>query len=1047
MNISELFIRRPIMTTLIMFGIVIFGVFAYRLLPVSQLPDVDYPTIQVSGSLPGASPETMASAVATPLERQFSTIAGLSSMTSTSSQGNTSITLQFDLSRNIDAAAQDVQAMITAAGGQLPTGMPSPPTFRKVNPAEQPVLYLAVYSDVLPVWQVDEYAETLMAERISMVSGVAQVQVYGARKYAVRIQLDPKKLAAYGIGLDQVASAVQSANVNLPTGNLEGTHKAYTVQANGQLMKAAEYRPLIVAYRNGSPVRLDQLGNVVNGVQENLVTNWFNGHEAMVLAVQRQPGTNTVDVVDAVRQLLPKFQQEIPPSIHLSVLSDRAQDIKASIHDVKFTLDLAIALVVLVIFLFLRNVSATIIPSLALPMAIIGTFSVMYLLGYTIDDLSMMALVLSVGFVVDDAIVVLENIVRHVELGKPVWEAALDGSREISFTILSMTLSLAAVFIPVLFMSGMIGRLLHEFAVVIMVAILVSGFVSLTLTPMLCSRFIRSSHGREHGRAYNAGEAVWNWLARIYEWTLQRVLKYRLATLLGSLVLLVITGYLFVVIPKGFLPSEDSGNIIGFTMAQQGISFDSMTAHQKAVAAICAENPNVQSMMSFSGVGGPSPGGNGGLVFMHLKPHPERKLTTDQVISQLRPALFSVPGILTFLENPPPITVGGQLTRGLYQFTLMSPNTSELYAQSARFERQAARLPGLVDVNTDLQMANPQANVVIERNQAATLGVTPAAIEQALAIAFGDNQISTIYAPQDEYWVVAELLPKYQSSPLDLSQLYIHSSNGSLVPLSAVAHVTESLGPLAVNHTGQLPSVTLSFNLKPGISLGTAVNEVQQLATKVLPADITTSFQGAAQAFQQSMKNLGFLLIITVLVIYILLGILYESFIHPITILSGLPAAGLGALWCLMLFKMDLDLYGFVGLIMLIGIVKKNAIMMIDFALQAERNEGKSTHDAIYQGCLIRFRPIMMTTVAAFAGTLPIALGYGAGGRARQPLGAAVVGGLVISQLITLYITPVYYTYLDSFQKWLGRLFHRRPEELMPGEPLEAEQPAPVGQR
>ncbi len=1041
MNLSEIFIRRPVMTTLIMFGIVIFGVFAYRVLPVSDLPSVDYPTIQVMASLPGASPETMASAVATPLERQFSTIQGLDSMTSASSLGNTSITLQFTLSRNIDAAAQDVQAMITAASGQLPTGMPSPPTFAKVNPAEQPVIYIAVYSDTLPVWQVDEYAETLMAERISMVSGVAQVQVYGARKYAVRIQLDPKKLAAWGVGLDQVATAVENANVNLPVGQLNGAHKAFTVEATGQLMKAAEYRPLIVAYRNGAPVRLDQLGQVIDGVQEDKVTNWFNGHEAMVMAVQRQPGTNTVEVVKAVRKLLPQFEQEIPPSIHLSILADRAQDIQASIHDVKFTLMLAIALVVLVIFLFLRNVSATVIPSLALPMAIIGTFSLMYLLGYTIDNLSMMALVLSVGFVVDDAIVVLENIARHVEMGQGVWEASLDGTREISFTILSMTLSLAAVFIPVLFMSGMIGRLLHEFAVVIMVAILVSGFVSLTLTPMLCSRFIRSSHGQSHGALYNAGETAWNSVAQVYEWSLKKVLNHRLATLFGSFVLIAVSAYLFMIIPKGFLPSEDSGNIIGFTLAAQGISFDSMKAHQQAVAALCAKNPNVESMMSFSGVGGPSPGGNGGLIFMHLKSHPERKLTTDQVIAQLRPMLFSVPGIVTFLENPPPIQVGGQLTRGLYQFTLESPDTNELYHEAAVFEQQAARLPGLVDVNSDLQMANPQANVVIDRNEAATLGITPRQIETALSIAFGDNQISTIYAPEDEYWVVAELLPKYQSSPADLSQLYVTSSNGNLAPLSAVAHVDEDLGPLSVNHTGQLPSVTISFNLKPRVSLGTAVNEVQDLAHNVIPASVVTSFQGAAQAFEQSLKSMGILLVITVLVIYILLGVLYESFIHPVTILSGLPAAGLGALWCLMLFKMDLDLYGFVGLIMLIGIVKKNAIMMIDFALDAERREGKNPHDAIFQGCLIRFRPIMMTTVAAFMGTLPIALAYGAGGKARQPLGVAVVGGLVISQLITLYITPVYYTYLDSFQNWVGRFFRRHQAE-----PVEAVQPSPVAQ-
>ncbi|HEV2500784.1 MAG TPA: efflux RND transporter permease subunit, partial [Terriglobia bacterium] len=765
MNISELFIKRPIMTTLVMFGIVIFGVFAYRLLPVSDLPNVDYPTIQVSASLPGASPETMASAVATPLERQFSTIAGLDTMTSTSSQGSTSVTLQFDLSRNIDAAAQDVQAMITAAGGQLPTGMPSPPTFRKVNPAEQPVLYLAVYSDVLPVYQVDEYAETLMAERISMISGVAQVQVYGARKYAVRAQLDPKKLAAYNVGLDEVATAIRNANVNLPVGTLDGSHKAFTVQANGQLMDAASYRPLIVAYRNGAPVRLDQLGQVIDGVQEDKVTNVYNGHEAMVLAVQRQPGTNTVDVVNAVRSLLPQFEQEIPPSIKLGILSDRAQDIKASIHDVKFTLDLAIVLVILVIFLFLRNLSATIIPSLALPMAIIGTFSVMYLLDYTVDNLSMMALVLSVGFVVDDAIVMLENIVRHVEMGKSVWEASLDGSREISFTILSMTLSLAAVFIPILFMSGMIGRLLHEFAVVIMVAILVSGFVSLTLTPMLCSRFIRAHGHDRHGRAYNAGEAAWNWFARQYDWSLQKVLNHRFATLMASIVVLVITGYIFVIIPKGFLPSEDSGNVIGFTLAQQGISFASMNAHQNAVAKICQSNPNVESEMSFSGAGGPSAGGNGGLVFMHLKPHPERTLTTDQVIAQIRPKLAQVPGVLSFLQNPPPIQIGGHLTRGLYQYTLQGTDTDALYQQSQVFEQQMARLPDLIDVNSDLQMDNPQANVMIDRNKAATLGVTPLQIETALSIAFGDNQVSTIYAPQDEYWVVAELAPQYQEGP------------------------------------------------------------------------------------------------------------------------------------------------------------------------------------------------------------------------------------------------------------------------------------------
>ena len=1023
MNIAEIFIRRPIMTTLVMFGIVIFGIFAYRTLPVSDLPNVDYPTIQVSASLPGANPETMASAVATPLERQFSTIAGLDSMTSTSGQGSTSITLQFSLSRNIDAAAQDVQAMIAAASGQLPPNMPSPPTFRKVNPAEQPVIYLAVYSDVLPIWKVDDYAETLMAERISMVSGVAQVAVYGARQYAVRVQLDPNKLAAYGVGLDQVATTIQQANVNLPTGNLNGTHKAFTLQATGQLMDAAAYRPLIVSYHNGSPLRLDQLGRVIDSIQEDKVVNWFDGHQGMVLAVQKQPGTNTVEVVDAVRSLLPKFRQEIPPSIHLNILSDHSEDIRASVHDVKFTLDLAVILVILVIFLFLRNLSATIIPSLALPMAIIGTFSVMYLLGYTIDNLSMMALTLSVGFVVDDAIVMLENIVRHVEMGKSVWQASLEGSKEISFTIVSMTLSLAAVFIPVLFMGGILGRLLHEFAVVIMMAILVSGFVSLTLTPMLCSRFIHHTGAARHGRFYSAGERVFDGMLNTYDWSLKKALRHRFAVLVASFILLAATAYLFVIIPKGLLPSEDSGMVIGFTQAAQGISFDSMKLHQKAVADICAKDPNVESYMAFAGAGGPSPGGNSGLVFLHLKPYPERKLTTDQLINELRPKVAQVPGILTFMQNRPPIQIGGQLTKSLYQFTLQSPDTDQLYKASDVFEQKMAQLPGLLDVNSDLQMANPQVNVVIDRDKASALGVTAYQIEQALTIAFGDNQISTIYAPNNEYWVIAELLPEYQRGPVDLSRLYVHSTSGKLVPLSGVTKITENLGPLAVNHTGQLPSVTLSFNLKPGVSLGQAVNEVQNLAREALPATITSSFQGAAQAFQSSLRNLGFLLVITILVIYILLGILYESFIHPITILSGLPAAAVGALACLMLFHLELDLYGFVGLIMLIGIVKKNAIMMIDFALEAERKEGKSTEQAIYQGCLIRFRPIMMTTFAALFGTLPIALGSGAGGPSRRPLGIAVVGGLVISQLITLYITPVYYTYLDSFQRFVGGLF------------------------
>ncbi|MGH9356543.1 MAG: efflux RND transporter permease subunit, partial [Terriglobia bacterium] len=771
--------------------------------------------------------------------------------------------------------------------------------------------------------------------------------------------------------------------------------------------------------------------------------DWYNMHEGVVLSVQKQPGTNTVQVVDAIRKLLPAFRTEIPPSIHVDVLSDYSKNIRASVHDVKFTLDLAIGLVVLVIFLFLRNVSATIIPSLALPMAIIGTFSAMYLLGYTIDNLSMMALILSVGFVVDDAIVMLENIMRHIEMGKSPWQASLDGSKEISFTILSMTLSLAAVFIPVLFMGGMLGRLLREFAVVIMIAILVSGFVSLTLTPMLCSRFIHRSTTESHGSFYRAGERTFDGMLHLYDWSLKRALKHHIAVFVVSLLLLVATVYLFVVIPKGLLPSTDSGMVFGFTQAAQGISFDSMKAHQKALAGIVARDKNVGSFMAFAGASGSSPAQNTGLLYMSLTDHPQRKMSTDQVIVELRRKLAQVPGIQTSLVNRPPVRIGGHLTKGLYQYTLQSPDTGQLYKVAAAFERRVAQIPGLVDVNSDLQMANPQVNVQIERDKASALGVTAYQIEQALAIAFGDNQTSTIYAPNNEYWVIAELLPQYQQGPVDLSQLYIRSTSGSLVPLSAVAKLTQSIGPLVVNHAGQLPAVTISFNLRQGIAIGQAVSEVQRAAREVVPAAITGSFQGAAQAFQSSLLDLGFLLVITILVIYILLGILYESFIHPLTILSGLPAAAVGALASLMLFHLELDLYGFVGLIMLIGIVKKNAIMMIDFALEAERKEGKSTHEAIYQACLIRFRPIMMTTFAALFGTLPIAIGYGAGGSSRRSLGIAVVGGLLISQLITLYITPVYYTYLDSFQRFVIGLFrgdHRdtAPPGMASPEPSEA---------
>jgi hydrophobe/amphiphile efflux-1 (HAE1) family protein len=1018
MNISRQFILRPIATSLLMAGILVFGLVSYNLLPVAALPNVDFPTIMVTAQLPGASPDTMASSVATPLEQQFTAIQGLTQMTSTSGLGSTTITLQFALTRSIDGAAQDVQTAINAASGVLPKDMPNPPIFKKVNPADRAILIYAVHSDTMPIYEVDKYAYTLLAQKLSTVQGVSQVDVAGQATYAVHVQVDPNALASRGIGLEDVRSALAATSIDQPKGTLEGAHQSFTVDTNDQLFDAKAFDNVIVAYRNGAPVRVKDVGTSINSVELARTGAWYQGKRAELLLIKRAPDANTVATVDHVKQLMASLRDSIPPTVKIDLVSDRTDTIRASVSDVRFTLILTVCLVVMVIFLFLRKMWATIIPGVAVPLSLIGTFGVMLALGYNIDNLSLMGLTIAVGFVVDDAIVMIENIVRYIEAGDTPLEAALKGAGQIGFTIISITFSLIAVFIPLIFMGGIIGRLFHEFAMTVTAAVLVSALVSLTLTPVMCSLFLKHERDEDQGWFYHASGRVFDRLVAAYDRGLRWVFKHQFLMLVATLSLIVVTGFLYVIIPKGFFPQQDSGFIFGYADSRQDNSFAGMVSSAREIMNKIKRDPAVAGVVGFVGATGGNATENTGRMFIQLKPFDQRTATADQVIARLRPIVAQVQGIKFYMQVAQDITVGGRLSRTQYQYTLTDTDQQELNHWAPIFERGMTRLPGLQDVATDQQTASPHIAVDVDRDAASRLGISMQLIDDTLYDAFGQRVVGRIFTSTNQYWIIMEVEPQFRDNPNALADIYVVAPGGAKVPLSTFAHFVPKIEPLSVNHQGVFPSVTLSFNLRSGTSLGQAVDAINKMRDGMkAPATVEGSFQGTAQAFQQSLSSTPLLVLAAIVVVYIVLGMLYESYIHPITILSALPSAGVGALLALLLLGYNLDVMGIVGIILLIGIVKKNAIMMIDFALDAERNHGKSPLTAIHEACLLRFRPIMMTTMTALFAGLPLAVGTGAGSELRRPLGIAIVGGLLVSQALTLYTTPVIYLYLDRLNR------------------------------